>query len=77
MYIKSHSPHFIEALEVFSAREGLADESKFYLSEESEDNKFSFNEIKREKLHILYDNLGRPYDEIDKVRMENVFNGIY
>ena len=76
-YINSHSPHFIEALEVFSAREGLVDESKFYLSEESEDNKFSFNEIKRKNLHILYDNLGKPYDEIDKVRMENVFNGIY
>ena len=75
LYINSHSPHFIEALEVFSAKEGLADESKFYLSEESND-KFSFREIKRKNLNILYDNLGRPYDEIDKIRMENVFNGI-
>ena len=76
LYINSHSPHFIEALEVFSAKEGLGDESRFYLSEELENGKFSFNEIKRKNLSILYDNLGRPYDEIDQIRMENVFNGI-
>lgn len=76
LYINSHSPHFIEALEVFSAKEGLVDESKFYLSEEKGNDKFSFREIKRKNLNILYDNLGRPYDEIDKIRMENVFNGI-
>lgn len=76
LYINSHSPHFIEALEVFSAKEGLDGESKFYLSEELENDKFSFREIKRKHLNVLYDNLGRPYDEIDKIRMENVFNGI-
>ena len=76
LYINSHSPHFIEALEVFSAKEGFANESKFYLSEQTSNDKFSFREIKRKNLNILYDNLGRPYDEIDKIRMENVFNGI-
>lgn len=76
MYINSHSPHFIEALEVFSAKYGLVDDSKFYLSEELKNGKYSFREVKRKNLNILYDNLGNPYDEIDKIRMENVFNGI-
>ncbi len=73
IYINSHSPQFIEALEVYSAKYGLIDESKFYLSEEEED-KFNFREIERNNLTILYNNLGDPYDEIDRIRGENIAN---
>ena len=76
LFINSHSPQFIEAIEVYSGRHGLAGESKFYLSEETESGKFNFREIKRKNLNVLYDNLGNPYDEIDEIRIENAFNGI-
>ena len=76
MYINSHSPHFIEAIEVFTGKYNLVDESKFYLSKNSENDKNTFVEIKRRNLNVLYDNLGKPYAEIDKIRMENIFNGI-
>lgn len=76
VFINSHSPQFIEALEVFSGKYHLVEDSKFYLSEESEYGKFNFREIKRKNLNILYDNLGNPYDEIDEIRIENAFNGI-
>ena len=76
VFINSHSPQFIEALEVLSGKYGLVEESIFYLSEESENNLFNFREIERKNLNVLYDNLGNPYDEIDEIRIENAFNGI-
>ena len=64
LFINSHSPHFIEALEVYSGKYGLVDESKFYLSEEDENGKYNFREIKRKNLNQLYNNLGKPYDTV-------------
>lgn len=77
IFINSHSPQFIEALEVYSAKYGLSNETKFYLSEQvSETKKYNFKEIKRRNLTKLYNNLGDPYDKIDEIRIENAFKGI-
>lgn len=76
LYINSHSPQFIEALEVFAEKYNLIDESSFYLSKKSENNKFTFEEITYDTLNLLYDNLGDPYDIIDKIRAENIYNKI-
>lgn len=77
MYINSHSPQFIEAIEVYSGKYGLVDESAFYLSSNEDDNNFTFKEIPRENLFELYDNLGSPYDVLDEIRAENIVNGIF
>lgn len=77
IFINSHSPQFIEAIEVYSAKYELSDETKFYLSKESESNKFDFEEITRDDLVILYNNLGDPYNKINKIRAENMRNGIF
>lgn len=77
MYINSHSPQFIESIEVYSGKYGLADESAFYLSSNEDDNNFTFNEIPRENLSELYNNLGSPYDVLDEIRAENIANGIF
>lgn len=77
LFINSHSPQFIEAIEVYSAKYELSDETKFYLSKESESNKFDFKEITRDDLVILYNNLGDPYNKINKIRAENMRNGIF
>ena len=77
VFINSHSPHFIEALEVYSGKYNLIEESKFYLSKESEYDKFNFEEISRDDLVILYNNLGNPYNAINKIRAENMKNGIF
>ena len=77
MYINSHSPHFVEALEVYSAKYGLVDDTKFYLSQLNENNNYNFKEILREDLVILYNNLGDPYDDINQVRAENMKKGIF
>ena len=77
IFINSHSPQFIEAIEVYSAKYELSEETKFYLSKESESNKFDFEEITRDDLVILYNNLRDPYNKINKIRAENMRNGIF
>ena len=74
LYINSHSPQFIEALEVFSVKYGIIDESKFYLSKKLANNKFKFEEIDYDNLLTLYNNLGDSYDVIDEIRAENISN---
>lgn len=76
IYINSHSPQFIEALEVFSVKYGLIEDTKFYLSKKLDKDKFDFEEIKWENLVDLYNNLGDPYDILDEIRAENIINGL-
>lgn len=77
LYINSHSPQFIEALEVYSARYDLRDETMFYLTERDNDKLFRYINVKRADLYELYNNLGDPYDIIDEVRAENINNNIF
>ena len=77
IFINSHSPQFIEALEVYSAKYCLNDDSKFYLSENTGENHFIIEEIPRQYLTRLYNNLGDSYDLINKLRADNMFNGIF
>ena len=77
IYINSHSPHFIEALEVYSVKYHLEDETHFYMSElDEESNKYDLRELYYSNIRELYRNLGSPYDEINKVRLENNLRGL-
>ena len=70
-YINSHSPHFIEAIEVYSAFYDLKDETNFYLTEEAENGKFNINKVLRYEIFDIYESLGGPYDKINDIRIKN------
>ncbi len=76
VYLNSHSPHFIEALEVLSVKHGIKEDTRFYLSAPSEDDedKFDFVELGYDNIDELYDNLGDIYDMIEDIRIENMMN---
>ncbi len=75
LFINSHSPQFIEAMEVYSTKYGLKDETNFYLSQKDEDTeKYNVKQISHDNLYEIYNNLGDPYDIIDDVRGENIAN---
>lgn len=75
LFINSHSPHFIEAIEVYSIKYGLRDETNFYLTKKDENSeKYNVEKIEYDTLYELYNNLGDPYDIIDEVRGENIAN---
>lgn len=75
LFINSHSPQFIEAIEVYSTYYGLKNETNFYLSQRIENNeKYNIKHVSQEHLYEIYDNLGNPYDQIDRIRGENLAN---
>ena len=77
VYVNSHSPHFIEAIEVLSVKYGLRDETRFYMTSFVEEfNKYDFVELDYSNLRELYRNLGNPYNEINKRRLENDLKGL-
>ncbi|MDR3223463.1 MAG: AAA family ATPase [Methanobrevibacter sp.] len=71
-YINSHSPQFIEAIDVYSKRYELENETNFYITQEKKDlGKFDFIKIERNQLKILYRDLSNSYNIIDRVGAEN------
>ena len=78
VYVNSHSPHFIEAIEVLSVKYGLRDETRFYMTSFVEEfNKYDFVKLDYSNLRELYRNLGNPYNEINKIRLENDLKGLF
>lgn len=79
LYINSHSPHFIEAIEVFSEYYDIGDVTNFYLTEKKENGKYNINKITKDNLIEIYNRLGKPYEDIDKFRgkidAKNVIRG--
>ena len=75
IFINTHSPQFIEAIEVYSIKYGLRDETNFYLTKKDENSeKYNVKKIEYNNLYELYNNLGDPYDIIDEIRGENLAN---
>lgn len=78
IYINTHSPQFVEAMELYSLKyakdENCAfkfEDINFYLTEKVENSdKYDFNKISRENLDKIYDNLGKPYANLDLLRGE-------
>lgn len=70
LYLNSHSPMFIEAIEVLTEYYGLEDETNFYLTEKQDNDKYGFVKISYDNLFELYDNLANPYDAIEVYRLK-------
>ena len=78
VYINSHSPFIIEALEVYSKKEGIEDYTNFYICEniDKEFSEFKISSINRDDLKTLYDNLSNPFRLINNIRFENELNDL-
>ena len=78
VYINSHSPFIIEALEVYSKKEGIDALTNFYMCKDIDEqfNEFNIIPIDREDLKLLYDNLSNPFRLINTIRFENELNDL-
>lgn len=75
LYINTNSALLIEAMEVYSVKYGLKNEISFYLTQNNKDSgKFDITQIQDNKLYEIYNNLGDPYDIVDRIRGENIAN---
>lgn len=70
IYLNSHSPFFIEAIDAFTEFYDMKDDINYYLTEESEnEGKYNFIKIDSNELYKIYENLGNAYDLINQLRL--------
>lgn len=68
--INSHSPYFINAIEVYSAKYKRTNVCKYYLADLDENYKAYFEDVTKDTGKI-YDILAKPFDELDAVFYED------
>ena len=73
IFVASHSPFFIEAIELYSQYYDLIDESYFYLTEKAEEYRYDIVNVDSNNLEEIYRNLGQPYDILDELKMDIMF----
>ena len=73
LYLNSHSTMFIEAISLYSKYYDLFDETNFYLTHKSENDKFNFRKIRPDDMGAVYENLTSPFDDLDKLKAEILF----
>ncbi len=66
VYMNSHSPMFIEAISIFSHYHDLNENTNFYLTFKKRDG-IIFRKIANDDMGAVYENLARPYAELDKI----------
>ena len=67
--LNTHSPYFLNAIEVFSHRYGVAEKCKYYLAEDSE-RTASITDVSN-NIEIIYDRLSRPFQLLENERYNN------
>lgn len=73
LYLNSHSPMFIEAIEVLTQYYDVDDETNFYMTEKNDENTYNFKKVDYDNLYDLYDNLARPYEVIEAYRLKTEY----
>ena len=71
LYINSHSPMFIEAINTYTEVYDFNRYANYYLFDESEEveNKYDIERIDPYELYRIYDNLGEPFDYLESIRI--------
>ena len=73
VYINTHSPMFIEAMSLYSEYHGLLDDTNVYLTEKHKLGGYTFKKIDPKDMGAVYENLSRPYDDLDKIKAQLLF----
>ena len=73
IYINTHSPMFIEAMSLYSEFYDLLDDTNVYLTEKHKLGGFTFKKIHPKDMGAVYENLSRPYDDLDDIKSKIIF----
>lgn len=66
--LNTHSPYFLNAIEVYSAKYGIDDQCKYYLA--SSENDISSIEDVTDNIEKIYSKLARPLQELENERYQ-------
>lgn len=70
----SHSPYFIEAIEVFSEHYKIEHKTNFYLATKKEPHLVVFENV-TQQLENVYKLLSFPFDKLEEIREWDMMNG--
>lgn len=71
--LTSHSPYFINAIEVYSAKYEIADKCKYYLSDLNDNNMAIFEDVTR-NTEKIFQKLAEPFQELADLEAEVMEN---
>jgi len=64
LLINTHSPYFLNALEVYSAKQGIADRCKYYLAENKDETQSTVRDVTG-SINDIYKTLARPLQNLE------------
>lgn len=67
--LNTHSPYFLEAIEVFSDKYGISDKCSYYLAENLENTSVLKNVTTN--IELIYKKLARPFQDLENVRFSD------
>ena len=74
LYLNTHSPLFINAINIYSELYELEDETNYYLTRPCENNGYTFDSIDVDDLYEIYDELGQPFQEIKFLKVDSILD---
>ena len=66
--VTTHSPYFLDAIDLFSIKHGIKEKMNFYLSE-SEENGVVFKNVSN-NIELIYDKMASPLSILETLRLE-------
>ena len=67
--LNTHSPYFLDAIDVYSNKYNISDKCKYYLA--YNENEFSYIEDVTNNLEVIYDKLAKPLQNLENERYSN------
>ena len=67
--LNTHSPYFLQAIEVYAAKYEIADKCKYYLAQ-LEGDMAVINDVS-DSTETIYKLLAKPFQDLENVRYEN------
>ena len=68
--LNTHSPYFLNAIEVYSAKHKIADKCKYYLAKNIDSHNATIDDVS-DNTEVIYKKLANPLQELENLRYEN------
>ena len=68
--LNTHSPYFLRAIQIYSAKHEIADKCKYYMAENIEDNQAIIKDVTTD-IDEIYKKLAKPFEILENERYSN------
>lgn len=67
--LTTHSPYFMEAIEVFSLKHDVSYKCNYYLAKTTENGRTEFDKV-NDRLEDVYTLMAKPFDDLERIKSE-------